>query len=116
MVIKERRLRVLLLAGRRDDVAEDEPLVNSVFVPYFDLSGMAKKKKSLRNALNTHQVKMFQQRQLKAVEAHKKAGLKKDLAKGKDRVARKSVIPYNAQDTVLLIGEGALSSLEHDLY
>jgi hypothetical protein len=86
------------------------------FGPFFDLSGMAKNKKSLRNALNSHQVKMFQQRQFKAVEAHKKAGLKKDLAKGKDRVARKSVIPYNDQDTVLLIGEGALFSLEHDLY
>lgn len=101
--------------GRRDDVAEEEPLPNSNWVPDFDPSGMAKTKKSLRNALNSHQVKMFQQKQFKVVEAHKKAGLKNDLAKGKDRVTRKSVIPYNAQDAVLLIGEGALLSIEHDL-
>lgn len=65
------------------------------------LTVMAKSKKSLKATLNSHQVRMLKNKQVKALESQR-VSVKKAQAQPKAR----PVIPYTPSDTILLVGEG----------
>jgi len=67
---------------------------------------MGKPKRSLKAALDSHQVKMLKNKQSKALESRKVAVLKKAGARPKPR----PVIPYSTSDSILLVGEGVFCS------
>jgi hypothetical protein len=59
------------------------------------------KRKSLKATLNSHQNRMYKNKQSKAMESHKMAIKKVDA-----RPKAKPIIPYSASDSILLVGEG----------
>jgi hypothetical protein len=61
------------------------------------------KRKSLKATLNSHQVRMFKNKQAKAMESQKMTVKKVDA-----RPKRKPIVPYSTSDSILLVGEGLL--------
>ena len=59
------------------------------------------KRKSLKATLNSHQVRMFKNKQAKATESQKRAVKKVDA-----RPKGKPIVPYSTSDSILLVGEG----------
>jgi hypothetical protein len=61
------------------------------------------KRKSLKATLNSHQVRMFKNKQAKAKESQKMAVKKVDA-----RPKGKPIVPYSTSDSILLVGGGLL--------